>query len=84
MTVGEFVLLIGLLANAAAIVFAAWLNASKLKIVLADVRKVELATNGMKNELLAATKSAALQQGNSAGRADLKAEQERDADRANK
>jgi len=78
MTIGEIALLIGLIANAAAIVLAAWLNSGKFGIVIADVHKIELATNSMKDELVVATKIAALLQGDAAGRAALKAEQKID------
>jgi len=79
MTVGESVLLAGLMMNAIAIVLAAWLNSRKFGIVIADVHKIELATNSMKDELVAATKTAALLQGNAKGRIALKAEQDADA-----
>lgn len=75
MTPGEIALLIGLLANAAALVLGAWINSRKLNLVIADVHKVEVATNSMKDDLVAATKAAALLRGEKTGRADLRAEQ---------
>lgn len=65
MTVGEIALLIGLLLNAAATVAGIWL-----------MRKVELATNSMKDDLVAATKSAALLQGAKDEREEYKADNE--------
>lgn len=79
MTVGEIVLLIGLLTNAAAIVLAAWLNTHKFKVIIADVHKIEVATNSMKEELVEAATTVGLLQGNATGRADLKAEQQEEA-----
>lgn len=52
MTVGEITLFVGLLLNAVATVVGVYL-----------MRKVELATNSMKDDLVAATKAAALLQG---------------------
>ena len=76
MSIGEISLLIGLLINACAIVLAAWINAYKLRVVIADVHKIELSTNSMKDELVQTTKLAAHAQGDLEGRADLKAEQD--------
>lgn len=83
MSVGEKVLLIGLLINALAIVLAAWINSRKLDIAVTDVLNT---TSSLKDELVDVTKAAALLQGNIKGRADLKAEQseENDASGAHK
>lgn len=70
MTVGETVLLIGLLVNALAIL----ISSRKVAVVIADVKKIEEATNSMKDELVEATKSAALLQGKEIARQEIDAE----------
>lgn len=73
MTVGEWALLFGLLANAIAV----WFGMSRIG---SDIHKIEIATNSMKDALVLATRQVALGEGEDKGRADLKIEQA--ADRA--
>lgn len=75
MTVGESVLLVGMLAHAVAFFFAMRANNQKITLVMNDIHKVELATNSMKDHLVEATRAAALLRGEAKGRADLKTEQ---------
>lgn len=65
-TVGEVILFIGLLANAAAVFYTAFANlrnSRKVDLVIGDVKKIEVSTNSMKDELIIATKAAALLEG---------------------
>lgn len=63
MTAGEISLFIGLLANAAVLLWIACVNNRKMTSVLVDIHKVEVATNSMKDELVAATRKGALAEG---------------------
>jgi len=63
MTMGEIALSVGLLLNALAVIFSAILSYKKLHVVITDVEKIQVATDGMKNDLLEATKTAAFLQG---------------------
>src|SRR5258705_423155 len=65
-TVGEVMLFIGLLANAAAVFYTAFVNSRnsrKVDLVISDVKKIEVSTNSMKDELIIATKVAATLEG---------------------
>lgn len=62
-TVGEVMLFIGLLANAAAVFYTALKQSRKVDLVIGDVKKIEVSTNSMKDELIIATKTAALLEG---------------------
>ena len=61
------------LSSAAAVVIGA-INTRKVNGMVANVQKIELATNSMKDQLVAATASAEHARGKVEGRADLKAE----------
>lgn len=73
MTPGEWALLIGLLFNAAAVVFVGLRSNRGLTQVTLDIHKIELATNSMKDALVRATSEAShaagLKEGQDAGEA---------------
>lgn len=73
MTPGEWALLIGLLLNAAAVVWVGLHSNHGLASVKVDIHKIELATNSMKDALVKATGDAAhaagLKEGQVAGEA---------------
>lgn len=72
------VLLIGLLVNAAAIVLSGWLNSRKVNLVISDVKKIEVATNNMKDELIVATKATAILEGKQEAKKEVEEEIKKD------
>ncbi len=64
---GEMILFIGLMINALAVFLTAFVQHSRVNKVIANVEKIELSTNSMKDEMLHATREAALMQGKQEG-----------------
>ena len=80
-TAGEVVLFIGLLANAAAVFYTAFVNSRnsrKVDLVIGDVKKIEVSTNSMKDELIIATKTAALLEGKEEAKKEVEEEIKKD------
>lgn len=65
--------LVAAMASSAAVIIGA-LNTTKLNRTAAQVEKIEIATNSMKDQLVAATASSALAQGKVEGRQEVKDE----------
>jgi hypothetical protein len=71
----ELLIAIGSLIVASANAIAIVLGAMKLHSTAANIQKIEIATNSMKDQLVSATAKGSLAQGIAQGRADLTAEQ---------
>lgn len=68
MSPGDWALLIGLLANAAALLFGLWLGRKQTRLIVDDLHKLEVSTNSKMDQLLSTTKSAAHAEGLEEGR----------------